>query len=324
MRVDVDLVVTNPGGAELQRLPLRFTRRLRGQARVELWGGDLDELLTVNAASTGDGMWTLFLRMSAGECTGEQFLYVIDLVEALRPPHSVALAVPGQPAQRPSPLTQVAASQLPPPRLRKLVEAQAAVERALGLHFPVPEAYNVDQERDLLATAALLRGETVSGAWNRFDWTMTVAEARELAGGIFRLQDQAVLEYEREWTLRLGKRVVSVGTVLVTYQTAKLAPIDIDALNGLDADVDISLRLEPGEDNTARFRLLEGQRPVAEVEKAFAQESGRPLDQRWFWTAEWQEREREVDEEITQGQLLVHEDVDSLLAHIDGLASDTE
>lgn len=48
------------------------------------------------------------------------------------------------------------------------------------------------------------------------------------------------------------------------------------------------------------------------------------LDQRWFWTPAWQEREREVDLEVSKGNVQTHSDVDAFLAHIDRLASDAE
>jgi hypothetical protein len=47
-----------------------------------------------------------------------------------------------------------------------------------------------------------------------------------------------------------------------------------------------------------------------------------PASQAWFWTPEWQLREREVDAEIAAGHGLVHEDADALLAYLDKLDSE--
>ncbi len=47
-----------------------------------------------------------------------------------------------------------------------------------------------------------------------------------------------------------------------------------------------------------------------------------PADQRWFWAERWQEREREVDEDVAAGRVTVHESVEDFLGHLDDL--DTE
>ncbi|MHA3021608.1 hypothetical protein ACXPWS_15270 [Mycobacterium sp. BMJ-28] len=49
----------------------------------------------------------------------------------------------------------------------------------------------------------------------------------------------------------------------------------------------------------------------------------RPRDQRWFWTARWQQREREVDAHVAVGVVYVHVDGDALLGHLDSLDVDT-
>lgn len=44
-----------------------------------------------------------------------------------------------------------------------------------------------------------------------------------------------------------------------------------------------------------------------------------PRDQAWFWSKEWQEREREADEAIAQGELSgPFESVDDLIRHLRG------
>ena len=42
-----------------------------------------------------------------------------------------------------------------------------------------------------------------------------------------------------------------------------------------------------------------------------------PTDQRWFWTEEWQEGEREASEQIAAGDLEVYDDMAALFADID-------
>jgi len=42
-----------------------------------------------------------------------------------------------------------------------------------------------------------------------------------------------------------------------------------------------------------------------------------PKDQLWFWTPEWQKKEREVDEEIARGELKGFKSVDELIKDLD-------
>ncbi len=49
-----------------------------------------------------------------------------------------------------------------------------------------------------------------------------------------------------------------------------------------------------------------------------------PASQAWFWTEEWQGREREVDQHIAAGQVDTHGDVDAMLAHLDALDAEVE
>jgi len=41
-----------------------------------------------------------------------------------------------------------------------------------------------------------------------------------------------------------------------------------------------------------------------------------PKDQRWFWTPEWQAREREVDEALARGEFVESKSADELLAKL--------
>lgn len=45
--------------------------------------------------------------------------------------------------------------------------------------------------------------------------------------------------------------------------------------------------------------------------------SGKAADQAWFWTPEWQEGEREVDEHIAGGRTAYFDSVDEFLAALD-------
>lgn len=44
-----------------------------------------------------------------------------------------------------------------------------------------------------------------------------------------------------------------------------------------------------------------------------------PADQAWFWTPEWQEKEREADEDLSAGRRSRFQTGDEFLAHLDQL-----
>lgn len=44
-----------------------------------------------------------------------------------------------------------------------------------------------------------------------------------------------------------------------------------------------------------------------------------PADQMWFWSARWQDREREVDEHVAAGRVTVHDSGDDFLDHLASL-----
>jgi AbrB family looped-hinge helix DNA binding protein len=68
-----------------------------------------------------------------------------------------------------------------------------------------------------------------------------------------------------------------------------------------------ALRLKKGDHLLVR---LEGQRvemvPVSLI----------PKDQLWFWTPEWQAKEREADEDIAQGRVKGFDSVDDLMKEL--------
>lgn len=324
--VEVDVVVLD-GDVELVRLPLRLTRRLRGKGRVELWGRDADGLLNIHLAGGGDGSWTMQASHAGSTPSGQQCLRLLDVIDSLRPPHTVGLAVRGRPVHTTSAIPAQAARQSPPKGLRVYVEAQAELEHALGLHAPVPETYTPEHGRDLLTTAALLRGETVSNTWSSLSWTVPPAQARDLLDGVLAGGGLVEVELEQTWTTRLGDRDIEVGTVLIRYRQARLAPESsspqvrrssaADASEDATGTDDVELRLQPGDDDTLLLRLVEAFDVGGETDPR--RDAG--PDQRWFWTPEWQAREREVDELVDVGAVATHDTAEDFLEHVDCLAA---
>ena len=70
---------------------------------------------------------------------------------------------------------------------------------------------------------------------------------------------------------------------------------------------------EPG----AQVEILERDDGVLELRAALPV----PANQAWFWTEQWQRREREVDEHVARSEVTVHESTDDFLSHLDKLDS---
>lgn len=92
------------------------------------------------------------------------------------------------------------------------------------------------------------------------------------------------------------------GYVSVQTRGVVALPADVRRRLGLD---------EAG----AQLEITEREDGVLELRPALPV----PAEQRWFWQERWQERERQVDEHVSAGDVIVHEDGDALLGHIAGL-----
>jgi AbrB family looped-hinge helix DNA binding protein len=47
-----------------------------------------------------------------------------------------------------------------------------------------------------------------------------------------------------------------------------------------------------------------------------------PTEQAWFWTEEWQSKEREADDDLAAGHVTTFDTAEDLLTHLDGVADD--
>jgi hypothetical protein len=85
----------------------------------------------------------------------------------------------------------------------------------------------------------------------------------------------------------------------------------------LPADLRARLHLdEPG----AQVEITERSDGVLELRPSLPV----PADQAWFWTEQWQQREREVDEYVAGGHVTVHDSADEFEAHLDGVADSAD
>lgn len=68
----------------------------------------------------------------------------------------------------------------------------------------------------------------------------------------------------------------------------------------------------------AQVEISEREDGVLELRPTFAV----PAAQAWFWSDEWQRREREADEDIAAGRVSTYDDVDELVADLRNLGDD--
>jgi len=97
------------------------------------------------------------------------------------------------------------------------------------------------------------------------------------------------------------------GFLTVQSRGTVALPPDLRRKYGLD---------RPG----AQVEITEREDGVLEVRPLVAV----PVTQTWFWTEDWQNREREVDAHLARGEVTVHADVDTFLGHLDALDAEPD
>ncbi len=97
------------------------------------------------------------------------------------------------------------------------------------------------------------------------------------------------------------------GFLTVQSRGTVALPPDLRRKYGLD---------RPG----AQVEITEREDGVLEVRPLVAV----PVTQAWFWTEDWQNREREVDAHLARGEVTVHADVDAFLGHLDALDAEPD
>lgn len=314
-RLGIDLVVADENRSELFRVAFDLTRRVRTSAGFEMWGLDRDGTISVHLVSRDSERIALDLRIAAEDVTGVQYEHLLDLDLALAPPNHLGLAVPGREVSAWSPLAVAWTSAPPPPGLLQVVRAHADIERALGVALPVT-SYSGTDVGSTLETAAMLRGEAVENEWTTFAWDMRLPDAHDLVRGTFGDGVAADVEHQQPWWWRIGDDAVEVGTVLVRFASVRLdLPRPLPELREDNRDQWVTLRFVPGEDATMTTRLVEVAPREVDVWEP-------EPDQRWFWTPDWQRREREVDEHVAAGRVETFDGSDDFLAHVERVASD--
>jgi hypothetical protein len=327
--IGVDIVMRRNERVPLDRVSLRLLRRIVGPTHAELWGRDRDGVFDVHLRAVESGTWQLKAHVASTELDGHRMLIALSILDAFRAARAIGLAPPGG---VPSTWSEPVRGWLeePPPRLREVVEAHAEIERRLGLSVRVPESYTKAEVRDTLETAALLRGETVSGTWRRREWSMPAPDASRMVDGVFADDGQAMIELEESWFWIVGGAEVKVGEVAVVHRSARLLEVEGGGGPTAEEGDETTLVLAPGADKRITHRLVEvtpikrtarsdTHNGVADSDEGIggARPASREGDQRWFWAPSWQSAEAEVDELVADGQIETHDDVDAMFDHLE-------
>lgn len=163
---------------------------------------------------------------------------VVEFLEALVPPRTLQLSMPGVPeVDGPMMLQKIEEPVFPEHRFF-WVRALASIERDTGASFALPEQPQDEELRMVLRAERLRRGERIRGTWTQatLETEGKVVERSRAAGN-----DGAPLTIAQTLTLHLYGAEVEIGRVVQEFASARLADPD--------APADGSIRLLPGPDD---------------------------------------------------------------------------
>ena len=241
---ELDFVVASPEAMELKRVTLRFERRWATTAALDAWGFDTSKALAAHIRVQRSGAWSLDMRTAVSPLNASQALLLLEIVEVLVPPNSVALTAAGTMPDGFSTLERRAAPE-PPERLADATRFLARLEAYIGESIALPDVFTEESYEDLRVAAALLSGDTVQGTWDQVKWPMTAAQARDLASGPLS-EGAADLDLTRSWTVDLGDgRRYELHPVLAHLNSVRVSAWP--ETDGLADDAPVAVVLEPAE-----------------------------------------------------------------------------
>ncbi len=239
---ELDFVVATPDAAELSRLTLRFERGWATTAALDAWGFNTTKALAAHIRIQRGGAWSLDMQTADGPPNASQALLVVELVNVLVPPNSIALTPPGTPPGGFSAIKERAAS-VPPEGMIEAIEFLARLEAYLGEPVAVPDTFSPESFNDLSIAAELLSGATVRSTWDQMSWPMTAAHARELGSGPL---SEGAAHLDRDWTVSLDDgREYAIGPI-----TAHLHSVRVKSwpyVTSLPDDAPVAVVLEPAD-----------------------------------------------------------------------------
>lgn len=245
---ELDFVIASTEAVELKRVTLRFERRWATSAALDAWGFDITKAVAAHIRVQRSGAWSLDMRPATEQLNASQALLVLELVEVLRPPNSVALTPAGTVPEGFTRIERPAAPE-PPALLADAIRFLARLEAYVGEPIALPDGFSEKSLEDLRVANELLSGDTVRGTWGRMDWPVTAAQARDLASGPLS-EGAADLGLTRSWTVDLGDgRQYTLQPVLAHLHSVRV--VAWPETEGLVDDTMVAVALEPADDEHA-------------------------------------------------------------------------
>ena len=167
---------------------------------------------------------------------------------ALQPTRELKIRWPGVPGMR----TEVRASIPFDERLGRVIEAFAYLQDHSGIYWEISPPLDPEEGQEIVAAAALLRGESVDSTWESIDIKLEnwKSKVEELLDG----QQQAFLMVRDTWLEIEGLRI-PIGRVQTHIETARLA--DPTAVRrAMTSGSLLHLRLVPGDSNSLQRVVL--------------------------------------------------------------------
>jgi hypothetical protein len=242
--MDLDFVISGPRRDELMRITIRFVRRVFTGATADAWGLDKTGAVAAHFRGERSGSWAMDMRTEADPMSAGQALMLMRLIELLKPPNVIAVTQVGNPAAAFSPLERPAVDYVPE-GLPQAIADLARLEDYVGETVAVPEGFTADAVGDLRVAAILLAGETAEATWDRMDWSVTAAHARDLAAGPLKV-GAADIDIARGWTVEPGNgQAYVIEPVIVHLHSARVARWP--DTRRLPADAKVTIVLEPAD-----------------------------------------------------------------------------
>ena len=162
---------------------------------------------------------------------------------ACRPPHHIAIRWPGGSEIR----GEMRTSHLIDESLGRLVEALAFLQDRSGIHWEMPASLTLKEEREIVAAAALLKGESIPLTWKSVNLSLD-----RWAPGLEELTEGCPqqLTLEQECWLDLEGATISMGRIRTHIESARLADPE-DVRSALKSGSVPRLRLIPGDSDKA-------------------------------------------------------------------------
>ena len=250
----LDQAVTVPvdimdGSKLIASCPVHFTERTAGTEGFILTGADstgwLETRLTVNVA---DNEIQAELRLNPKPAMPTALVPLFRWLDALHPPRHFKMRWDDGFEL----LGEVESSLLTDGSLRKVVECLAYLQDRTCFYWEMPSSIDNEEAREIVSTAALMKGETIDLRWKYFNMSL-----HQWGQGLKELESggsQQVIA-EGEISLKLQGGEIPIGRVRTHLLSARLADPE-SVRRDLESGAVPRLRLVPGDSDKAQQVLV--------------------------------------------------------------------